>query len=102
MIIIIKPTAKPKTLYIVKSFKIIVFYNINFKNIIILSEVFEHLKFLESIHLCFCHSLNSQQIISITKSLKLRALLIDNETFQIESYQLLLQQSGDHLENIGF
>ena len=84
------------------SLKIIFFYNINFKNIIILNEVFEHLNVLESIHLCFCHSLNSQQIINITKSLKLRGLTIDDETFQIESFQLLLQLSGDHLENIGF
>ena len=64
------------------SLKMILFYNINFKNIIILNEVFEHLNVLESIHLAFCHSLNSQQIISITKSLKLRGLMIDDENFK--------------------
>ncbi|GBC04712.1 hypothetical protein RclHR1_05820004 [Rhizophagus clarus] len=83
----------------------IVFIKINFKNIIILKEVFEQLNVLESVHILYCRSLNSdfvQQIINITKPFKLKSLFMD-EILQIESsLQYLLQKSGDYLENFGF
>ncbi|GBB87665.1 hypothetical protein RclHR1_14130006 [Rhizophagus clarus] len=84
--------------------KTIVFNKIDFKNLIILREVFDHLNILESIHIFYCRSLNIdfvQQIINITKPFKLRSLLMD-EILQIEPLQLLLQKSGDYLENVGF
>ncbi|RIA81882.1 hypothetical protein C1645_881353 [Glomus cerebriforme] len=84
--------------------KTVIFYHIDFKNILILKEVFEQLNVLESVHILYCISLNSvfiQQIINITKPFKLRSLFVSGG-FQIESFQLLLQKSGDYLENIGF
>jgi hypothetical protein len=84
--------------------KTIVFYSVDFKNTINLTEVFEQLNVLESIHILYCHSLNSsfvQQIINLSKPFKLRSLFM-SEIFPIESFQLLLQKSGDYLENIGF
>ncbi|RIA87778.1 hypothetical protein C1645_877823 [Glomus cerebriforme] len=84
--------------------KTIIFYYIDFKRIFILKEVFEQLNVLESIHILYCYSLNSdfiQQIIDITKPFKLRSLFL-SEIFQIELFQLLLQKSGNYLENIRF
>ncbi|GBB89056.1 hypothetical protein RclHR1_15700003 [Rhizophagus clarus] len=80
----------------------IIFYCIDFKNINILYEVFEQLNVLESIHIIYCHSLNYnfiQQIINLTKPFKLTSLFV-SEIF--ESIELLLQKSGDYLENFGF
>ncbi|PKY52145.1 hypothetical protein RhiirA4_469598 [Rhizophagus irregularis] len=86
--------------------KTIMFYNVNFGNILILKEVFEHLNVLESIHMIYCRSLNSgfiQQINNINKPFKLRSLFIGNSrSYQINSIQLLLQKSGIYLENFGF
>ncbi|PKK62609.1 hypothetical protein RhiirC2_855549 [Rhizophagus irregularis] len=83
----------------------IIFYLINFKNIInILQEVFDHLNVLESIHLIYCEYLNSdsiQQIIKVTKPFKLKTLIM-SEIIHIESLLLLLQKFGDCLENFGF
>uniref|UniRef100_U9TWI9 Uncharacterized protein n=1 Tax=Rhizophagus irregularis (strain DAOM 181602 / DAOM 197198 / MUCL 43194) TaxID=747089 RepID=U9TWI9_RHIID len=83
----------------------IIFYHIDFKNIIsILQEVFDQLNVLESIHIIYCHSLNSdfvQQIIKVNKPFKLRSLFM-NEILHIESLQLLLEKFGDYLENFGF
>ncbi|PKK59901.1 hypothetical protein RhiirC2_857123 [Rhizophagus irregularis] len=80
----------------------IIFNGINFKNIItILQEVFDQLNVLESIHILYCDSLNSdfvQQIIKVTKPFKLRSLFM-NEILHIESLQFLLQKCGDYLEN---
>jgi hypothetical protein len=81
----------------------IIFNRINFKNVIILSEVFDYLNTLESIHI-YCCSLNHnliQQINNIIKPFKLKSLFMD-EILKVESLQLLLQKSGDYLENIGF
>ncbi|RGB28130.1 hypothetical protein C1646_768199 [Rhizophagus diaphanus] len=86
----------------------IIFYFINFKNIInILQEVFDQLNVLESIHIIYCDSLNSdfiQQIIKVIKPFKLRSLfmkeIIPND--HIESLLLLLQKFCDCLENFGF
>jgi hypothetical protein len=85
--------------------KTIIFYNIDFKNINIIKEVFEQLNVLESIHLLYCLSLNNdfiQQIISINKPFKLKSLFLSSRFFQIESFQSLLQKSGYYLENVGF
>ncbi|RGB32522.1 hypothetical protein C1646_816608 [Rhizophagus diaphanus] len=80
----------------------IIFCNINFKNMNFLNEVFEQLNVLESIHIIDCYFLDSnfiQQIINLTKPFKLKTLFV-SETF--ESIELLLQKSGDYLENFGF
>ncbi|CAB4441439.1 unnamed protein product [Rhizophagus irregularis] len=79
----------------------IIFCNIDFEDINNLNEVFEQLNVLESIHIISCYSLDSnfiQQIINLTKPFKLKSLIID-EIF--ESIELLLQKSGDYLENFG-
>jgi hypothetical protein len=81
----------------------IVFCDVDFKNINGLNEVFEQLNVLESIHMIYCKSLDSnfiQQIINITKPFKLKSLIIKNEP--ITEPQLILQKSGDYLENFGF
>jgi hypothetical protein len=89
--------------------KTLIFYEINFKDINTLNEVFQQLNVLESIHILYCYSLtlNSdfiQQVVNLTKPFKLKSLFMEenNEILQIESIQLLLQKSGDYLENIGF
>ncbi|RIA87825.1 hypothetical protein C1645_827250 [Glomus cerebriforme] len=81
----------------------IIFYHDKLKPTVNLKEVFEQLNVLESVHFLGC-DLNHdfiQQIINITKPFKLKSLFM-NEILQIESLQLLLQKSGDYLENFGF
>ncbi|GBC09301.1 hypothetical protein RclHR1_08750010 [Rhizophagus clarus] len=83
---------------------IIIFYYVDFKNVVILKEVFEGLNVLESIHILYCYSLDSnfiQQIVNLSKPFKLKSLFIE-KIYQIESLQSLLQKSGDYLENFGF
>jgi hypothetical protein len=69
------------------------------------SEVFEQLNVLESIHILYCYPLNSviiQQIINSTKPFKLKSLFMNERSIsQIEPLKLLLQKSGNYLENIG-
>jgi hypothetical protein len=80
----------------------IICYHVNFKNIVTLNEVLEQLNVLESIHILYCYSLDSnfiQQIVNLTKTFKLKSLFM-NETL-IEPLKLLLQKSGDYLENFG-
>ncbi|EXX71003.1 uncharacterized protein OCT59_000504 [Rhizophagus irregularis] len=80
----------------------IIFCNIDFKNINVLNEAFEQLNVLESIHIIYCRSLDSnfaQQIINLTKPFKLKSLVV-NEMFN--SIELLLQKFGDYLENFVF
>ncbi|PKY16827.1 hypothetical protein RhiirB3_521490 [Rhizophagus irregularis] len=82
----------------------IIFYYVNFKRIINLDKIFEQLNVLESVHILYCYSLDTnftQQIINLTKPFKLKSLFM-SEILQIESFQLLLQKSGDYLENVGF
>ncbi|RGB31960.1 hypothetical protein C1646_763491 [Rhizophagus diaphanus] len=82
----------------------IIFYYVDFKGIINLNKIFEQLNVLESVHIINCSSLNNyftQQIINLTKPFKLKSLFI-NEISQIKSIQLLLQKSGDYLENFGY
>ncbi|PKC55272.1 hypothetical protein RhiirA1_475918, partial [Rhizophagus irregularis] len=80
----------------------IIFYYINFNGINNLDKIFEQLNVLESVHIIFCYSLDSfiQQIIKLTKPFKLKSLFLLMR-LQIESLQLLLQKSGNYLENLG-
>ncbi|GET65222.1 hypothetical protein GLOIN_2v1782301 [Rhizophagus irregularis DAOM 181602=DAOM 197198] len=84
----------------------------NIKNILIEDRIIQIINLhqnlktilLESVHVVHCSSLSDfiQQIITLTKPFKLKSLFI-NEILQIESsIQLLLQKSGDYLENFGY
>ncbi|GES79311.1 hypothetical protein GLOIN_2v1869164 [Rhizophagus clarus] len=82
----------------------IIFYYVNFKNIIVLNEVFNQLNVLESIHIIYCYSLNTkfiQQIINIIKPFKLKSLLLIEEILEIEPLELLIQKFGNELEDFG-
>ncbi|GES77270.1 hypothetical protein GLOIN_2v1869164 [Rhizophagus clarus] len=81
----------------------IIFYYIDFKNTLVLSEVINQLNVLESIHIVCCSSLNSnfsQQINNIHKPFKLKTLILKT-ILHIESLKLLIRKSGDHLECFG-
>ncbi|POG64731.1 uncharacterized protein OCT59_003738 [Rhizophagus irregularis] len=87
--------------------KVIILYEIDFKNIVIFKEVFENLNVLESIHFLYCSSLNSgiiQQIINLTKPFKLKSLFLNEQPdiLEIVLLQSLLRKTGDYIENIGF
>ncbi|GBC05440.1 hypothetical protein RclHR1_06220013 [Rhizophagus clarus] len=78
--------------------------NLHTFEIIIIKEVFEELNVLESIHILYYYSLDSnfiQQIVNLSRPFKLKSLFIE-KIYQIESLQSLLQKSGDYLENFGF
>ncbi|PKC59788.1 hypothetical protein RhiirA1_468958, partial [Rhizophagus irregularis] len=82
----------------------IVFYYCDFKGINNLQKIFEQLNVLESVHIFYCSSLNTdftQQIINLTKPFKLKSLFI-KEVLQIESLQQLLQKSGGYIENFRY
>jgi hypothetical protein len=70
-----------------------------------INEMFEQLNVLESIHIFYCYPLSSiviQQFINLTKPFKLKSLFINEDSFtQIEPLILLLQKSGNYLENFG-
>ncbi|EXX69368.1 uncharacterized protein OCT59_007908 [Rhizophagus irregularis] len=86
------------------SLNTIILYRVNFKDLINLRNIFEQLYVLESVHIVYCSSLNAefiQQIITLPKPFKLRSFFI-NEMSQIESLQMLLQKSGEYLENFGY
>ncbi|EXX74640.1 uncharacterized protein OCT59_006907 [Rhizophagus irregularis] len=86
------------------SLNTIIFYNINFCDIINLDKVFDQLNVLKSVHIVYCSSLDNdfiQQIINLTKPFKLKSLFI-REILKIKSLELLLQKSGGYLENIGY
>ncbi|PKK64964.1 hypothetical protein RhiirC2_853936 [Rhizophagus irregularis] len=99
-----------------KPLKVIIFYRINFRNILHIKEAFEQLNVLESIHILECLIFNSnfiQQIIDLNKPFKLISLFIkdehdlfmsdENRNLQIVLLmQLLFQNFGEYLENIGF
>ncbi|PKC70175.1 hypothetical protein RhiirA1_532897 [Rhizophagus irregularis] len=87
--------------------RIIIFHNIYLYNLEVnlFSEVFEQLNVLESVHILYCYPLDSTiiQLFNLTKPFKLKSLLMDQRSIlQIEPLKLLLQKSGDYLENIGF
>ncbi|RGB24361.1 hypothetical protein C1646_747824 [Rhizophagus diaphanus] len=80
----------------------IIFHHTSFENIDVLSEVFNQLDVLESIHIVYCYSLDSkfiQQINNITKPFKLKSLFLK----QMDELLLepLIQKSGNYLENFG-
>jgi hypothetical protein len=78
----------------------VIFYYIDFKNVVVFNEVFEQLNVLESIHIINC-SLDSnftQQIINLTKPFKLKSLFLNKP---LPKSQLLLHKSGEYLENFG-
>ncbi|RGB41751.1 hypothetical protein C1646_662846 [Rhizophagus diaphanus] len=83
----------------------IIFYYVNLNGMINLDKIFKQLNVLESVHIIYCSSLNTgfiQQIINLTKPIKLKSLFI-NELSQVDkSLQLLLQKYGDYLENFGY
>ncbi|PKY19108.1 hypothetical protein RhiirB3_432088 [Rhizophagus irregularis] len=81
----------------------IILCSVDFNNMNNFKKIFEQLNVLESVHVVHCSSLSDfiQQIITLTKPFKLKSLFI-NEILQIESIQLLLQKSGDYLENFGY
>ncbi|GBC49747.2 hypothetical protein GLOIN_2v1875624 [Rhizophagus irregularis DAOM 181602=DAOM 197198] len=97
-------TSLLKNSNISNTLKIITFSNINFNNIFGFNEIFEQLNVLESIHIIDCNYLNSfiQQILNIIKPFKLKTLFMNNELPNIELLQLLLQKSGNYLENVNF
>ncbi|PKK60284.1 hypothetical protein RhiirC2_790876 [Rhizophagus irregularis] len=77
----------------------IIFYSIDFRNINILSELFNHLNVLESIHIVYCYSLDSKfirQINNVTKPFKLKSLILNHID---ELLDPLIQKSGNYLEN---
>ncbi|CAB4440143.1 unnamed protein product [Rhizophagus irregularis] len=84
----------------------IILYCLDFKVITNLDKLFKQLNVLESVHIIYCNLGTDfiQQIINLTKPLKLKSLLFhDNKEKQIvESLQLLLQKYGDYLENFRF
>ncbi|PKC52398.1 hypothetical protein RhiirA1_481580, partial [Rhizophagus irregularis] len=84
----------------------IILYDLNFKVITNLDKLFKQLNVLESVHIIYCDLGTDfiQQIINLTKPLKLKSLLFNgNKELQIvESLQLLLQKYGDYLENFRF
>jgi hypothetical protein len=83
----------------------ITFFCINFKGITNLDKMFEQLNVLESVHIIYCSSLNidfAKQIINLNKPFKLKSLFITELISHIEALQLLLQKSGDYLENFGY
>jgi hypothetical protein len=79
-----------------------IFYSVNFQNILILNDVFNHLNVLESIHLinCYLDSNFIYQIINVTNSFKLKTLFMD-ELLELEYLKLLLQKFGNYIENFG-
>ncbi|GES75029.1 hypothetical protein GLOIN_2v1881853 [Rhizophagus clarus] len=84
--------------------KSIILCHVDFEGITNLTEIFEQLHVLESVHILDCISLNIsfvQQIINLTKPFKLKSLFVDRLS-QIEPLELLLRKSGDYLENFGF
>ncbi|PKY32232.1 hypothetical protein RhiirB3_450276, partial [Rhizophagus irregularis] len=78
--------------------------HVNFRGMNNLVEVFERLNVLESVHIIYCYSLDGfiQQIIKLTKPFKLKSLFLRIMGLQIESLELLLQKSGNYLENFGY
>ncbi|PKY19803.1 hypothetical protein RhiirB3_432957 [Rhizophagus irregularis] len=91
-----------KNFYYSNNLKTITFFNVNFKNIIIIKEVFEQLNVLESIHILYCQFINSfiKQIIKMIGPFKLRSLFLD-KIIKLNSFNSLLQKSGNYLENFG-
>ncbi|PKK64506.1 hypothetical protein RhiirC2_787380 [Rhizophagus irregularis] len=83
----------------------IIFYFVDFEKIDVLSEVFNYLNVLESIHIIYCDSIDykfTQQINNIIKPFKLKSLFLDLMDENDELLEPLIEKSGDYLENLGF
>jgi hypothetical protein len=83
----------------------IIFYFVDFEKIDVLSEVFNYLNVLESIHIIYCNSIDykfTQQINNIIKPFKLKTLFLDLMDENDELLEPLIEKSGDYLENLGF
>ncbi|EXX56210.1 uncharacterized protein OCT59_018948 [Rhizophagus irregularis] len=83
----------------------IIFYYANLNGMINLDKIFKQLNVLESVHIIYCYSLNTrfiQQIINLTKPIKLKSLFINDLSQVDKSLPLLIQKYGDYLENFGF
>ncbi|GES75219.1 hypothetical protein GLOIN_2v1881853 [Rhizophagus clarus] len=81
----------------------IILFCIDSKDMVNLAKTFEQLNVLESIHIIYCF-LNCdfiQQIINLTKPFKLKSLCM-RKIPNIEFLSLLLQKSGNYLENFEF
>ncbi|RGB36614.1 hypothetical protein C1646_813944 [Rhizophagus diaphanus] len=79
----------------------IIFYRADLMHLI--SNIFEQLNVLESIHIIYCYSFDEnfpQQINNLTKPFLLKSLFTDG-LMSIESMELVLQKSGSYLENFG-
>ncbi|PKC56340.1 hypothetical protein RhiirA1_474142 [Rhizophagus irregularis] len=79
----------------------IIFYCIDFKYITNLDKIFDQLNVLESVHLAYCSSLNPIFTQHLTRPFKLKSLYLKWGQQDDESLKLLLQKSGDYLENFG-
>ncbi|EXX55539.1 uncharacterized protein OCT59_005902 [Rhizophagus irregularis] len=80
----------------------IILYSINFGGITNLDKAFKQLNVLETVHIIYC-TLDSnfiQQIINLTKPIKLKSLFL-NEKLQFDELLQLLQKYGDSIENFG-
>ncbi|RGB24704.1 hypothetical protein C1646_772709 [Rhizophagus diaphanus] len=83
----------------------IILSGLHFKVITNLDKLFKQLNVLESVHIIYCNLDTDfiQQLINLTKPLKLKTIFLYNNEIQfVESLQLLLQKYGDYLENVGF
>jgi hypothetical protein len=78
----------------------VIFYYIDFRNVVVFNEVFEQLNVLESIHIvrCYLDSNFTKQIINLTKPFKLESLLLNKPITELQS---LLQKYGEYLEKFG-
>ncbi|GET04553.1 hypothetical protein GLOIN_2v1772508 [Rhizophagus clarus] len=82
--------------------KTIIFYRVYLNDVVVLSEVLNQLNNLESVHIIYCNFLDTKfinNIINTTKPFKLKSLFWNNEI--LESIELLMQKSGNYLENFG-
>ncbi|RGB22542.1 hypothetical protein C1646_775908 [Rhizophagus diaphanus] len=84
------------------------FYFVDFEDIDVLSEVFNYLNSLESIHTiysgwqCGINYKFIQQIKNIIKPFKLKSLFLDLMNEKDALLEPLIEKSGDYLENLGF
>ncbi|RGB26318.1 hypothetical protein C1646_770573 [Rhizophagus diaphanus] len=78
----------------------IMFYCIDFNYITNLDKIFDQLNVLESVHLAYCSSLNPIFTQHLTRQFKLKSLYLKWGQQDDDSLELLLQKSGDYLENL--
>ncbi|UZO26851.1 uncharacterized protein OCT59_019064 [Rhizophagus irregularis] len=87
-----------------QNLKKILLYNSSFslyQSLLLSNKIFDQLNVLESIHLAYCSSLNPIFTQHLTRPFKLKSLFSNWGQQDGESLELLLQKSGDYLENFG-